>query len=61
MPDSEATSLNLVKLQNPVKDALEDVHKDLEEVRKHQVKYSKLLDKVPPYQCRRPIAWLKLC
>ncbi|KAL8754276.1 MAG: hypothetical protein Q9184_005166, partial [Pyrenodesmia sp. 2 TL-2023] len=39
------TSLNLVKLQNPVKSSLEDVHKDLEEVRKHQTKYSKLLDK----------------
>ncbi|KAI4180358.1 MAG: hypothetical protein LQ346_007012 [Caloplaca aetnensis] len=39
------TSLNLVKLQNPVKSSLEDVHKDLEEVRKHQTRYSKLLDK----------------
>lgn len=44
--DPEATSLNLAKLQNPVKSSLEDVHKDLEEVRKHQTKYAKLLDKV---------------
>lgn len=42
----EATSLTLAKLQNPVKNSLEDVHKDLEDVRKHQAKYSKLLDKV---------------
>ncbi|KAL8834346.1 MAG: hypothetical protein Q9170_003801 [Blastenia crenularia] len=41
----EATSLNLAKLQNPIKGSLEDLHKDLEEVRKHQTKYAKLLDK----------------
>lgn len=38
--------MNLAKLQTPVKNSLEDVHKDLEEVRKYQSKYSKLLDKV---------------
>ncbi|KAL8932102.1 MAG: hypothetical protein Q9216_006961 [Gyalolechia sp. 2 TL-2023] len=43
--DPEATSLNLAKLQNPVKSSLEDLHKDLEEVRKHQTKYAKLVDK----------------
>lgn len=44
--DSETASLNLAKLQTPVKNSLEDVHKDLEEVRKCQAKYLKLLDKV---------------
>ncbi|KAI4125300.1 MAG: hypothetical protein LQ338_004346 [Usnochroma carphineum] len=43
--DPDATSLTLAKLQNPVKNSLEDVHKGLEEVRKHQTKYAKLLDK----------------
>ncbi|KAL9027371.1 MAG: hypothetical protein Q9196_004087 [Gyalolechia fulgens] len=43
--DPEATSLNLAKLQTPVKSSLEDLHKDLEEVRKHQTKYAKLIDK----------------
>ncbi|KAI4168170.1 MAG: hypothetical protein LQ343_006609 [Gyalolechia ehrenbergii] len=43
--DPEATSLNLAKLQTPVKNSLEDLHKDLEEVRKHQTKYTKLIDK----------------
>ncbi|KAL8732998.1 MAG: hypothetical protein Q9166_002396 [cf. Caloplaca sp. 2 TL-2023] len=41
----DQTSLELAKLQNPVKSSLEDVHKDLEDVRKHQTKYAKLLDK----------------
>ncbi|KAL8958601.1 MAG: hypothetical protein Q9193_004375 [Seirophora villosa] len=44
--NTETASLNLAKLQTPVKNSLEDVHKDLEEVRKYQAKYSKLLDKV---------------
>ncbi|KAI4088274.1 MAG: hypothetical protein LQ344_006188 [Seirophora lacunosa] len=44
--NTETASLNLAKLQTPVKNSLEDVHKDLEEVRKYQSKYSKLLDKV---------------
>ncbi|KAL8997155.1 MAG: hypothetical protein Q9188_006397 [Gyalolechia gomerana] len=43
--DPEATSLNLAKLQTPIKNSLEDLHKDLEEVRKHQTKYAKLIDK----------------
>ncbi|KAL9009848.1 MAG: hypothetical protein Q9173_005151 [Seirophora scorigena] len=43
--NTETASLNLAKLQTPVKNSLEDVHKDLEEVRKYQSKYSKLLDK----------------
>ncbi|KAI4146445.1 MAG: hypothetical protein LQ341_002077 [Variospora aurantia] len=43
--DTETASLNLAKLQTPVKNSLEDVHKDLEEVRKCQSKYLKLLDK----------------
>ncbi|KAL9595569.1 MAG: hypothetical protein Q9219_006365 [cf. Caloplaca sp. 3 TL-2023] len=41
----DATPLNLAKLQNTVKSSLEDLHKDLEEVRKHQTRYAKLLDK----------------
>ncbi|KAL8995651.1 MAG: hypothetical protein Q9169_004660 [Polycauliona sp. 2 TL-2023] len=43
--DPAHTSLELAKLQNPVKSSLDDVHKDLEEVRKYQTKYAKLLDK----------------
>ncbi|KAL8703995.1 MAG: hypothetical protein Q9201_002827 [Fulgogasparrea decipioides] len=41
----ETASEILAKLQNPVTSSLEDVHKDLEGVRKHQTKYAKLLDK----------------
>ncbi|KAL8785015.1 MAG: hypothetical protein Q9213_003608 [Squamulea squamosa] len=43
--DPGQTSIELAKLQNPVKSSLEDVHKDLEEVRKYQTKYAKMLDK----------------
>ncbi|KAL8768173.1 MAG: hypothetical protein Q9194_005785 [Teloschistes cf. exilis] len=41
----EDTSVILTKLQNPVKSSFEDVRKDLEDVRKQQNKYAKLLDK----------------
>ncbi|KAL8645526.1 MAG: hypothetical protein Q9226_007259 [Calogaya cf. arnoldii] len=43
--DPAHTSLELAKLQNPVKSSFDNVHKDLEEVRKYQTKYTKLLDK----------------
>ncbi|KAL8883610.1 MAG: hypothetical protein Q9215_008134 [Flavoplaca cf. flavocitrina] len=43
--DPDHTSLELAKLQNPIKSSFDDIHKDLEEVRKHQTKYAKLLDK----------------
>ncbi|KAL8806137.1 MAG: hypothetical protein Q9182_001538 [Xanthomendoza sp. 2 TL-2023] len=41
----DKTSMELAKLQNPVKTSFEDLHKGLEEVRKYQNKYVKLLDK----------------
>ncbi|KAI4242286.1 MAG: hypothetical protein LQ352_007270, partial [Teloschistes flavicans] len=41
----EDTSSILTKLQNPVKSSFEDIRKDLEDVRKQQTKYAKLLDK----------------
>ncbi|KAL8867945.1 MAG: hypothetical protein Q9174_005327, partial [Haloplaca sp. 1 TL-2023] len=43
--DPETTSLNLAKLQNPIKTSFEDIQKDLQDVRKCQTNYAKLVEK----------------